>query len=126
LHALRRRRMRQALAAADVLVAGSRFLADSYALLDGVPPGQRIRVIPYGVETDGLPAIAAAREAVAVGFRLPLRCGFIGSLMPHKGAHVAVAAFAGVDPSKARLEVWGDPAADPGYARRLETLAGPA
>ena len=128
LHALRRRWMRQALAAADVLVAGSRFLADSYARLGWVPVGRTIRVIPYGIESDGLAAVAAARaeRASENAIPTPLRCGFIGSLMPHKGAHVAVAALAGFEPREATLDVWGDPAADPEYARRLRALAGPA
>ncbi|HXT49677.1 MAG TPA: glycosyltransferase [Thermoanaerobaculia bacterium] len=124
LHALRRRWMREALAAADVLIAGSRFLADSYARLGWVPARKSIRVIPYGVETAGLAAVAASRKERTT--RMPLRCGIIGSLMPHKGAHVAVGAFADIAPEEATLEVWGDPAADPDYARRLYALAGPA
>jgi GT2 family glycosyltransferase/glycosyltransferase involved in cell wall biosynthesis len=130
LHAARRRWMREALAAADVLVAGSRFLTDSYARLGWVPPGRRIRVIPYGVETAGLAAAGAARadgtRTSTDSPRRPLRCGFIGSLMPHKGAHVAVAAFADIAPAEATLEVWGDPAVDAEYWRRLQELAGPA
>jgi glycosyltransferase involved in cell wall biosynthesis/GT2 family glycosyltransferase len=129
LHAARRRWMREALAAADVLVAGSRFLADSYGRLGWVPPGGGIRVISYGVETDRFVDVGAARadEArTAEAPRRPLRCGFIGSLMPHKGAHVAVAAFADVAPAEATLDVWGDPAADAEYSQRLQGLAGPA
>ena len=122
LHALRRRWMREALAAADALVAGSRFLAESYEKLGWVPPGKTIRVIPYGVETAGLAAVAA-RDATP---RRPLRCGFIGSLMPHKGAHVAVAAFGGIAAEEATLDVWGDPSADADYDRRLRAEAGPA
>jgi len=124
LHALRRRWMREALAAADALVAGSQFLADSYGSLGWVPVGKSIRVIPYGIETDGLAAVAASRGERAA--RTPLRCGIIGSLMPHKGAHVAVAAFAGIAPEEATLYVWGDPAADPAYAQRLRALASPS
>ncbi len=123
LHALRRRWMREALAAADALVAGSRFLAESYEKLGWVPPGKAIRVIPYGVESGGLAAVAAARDAAS---RRPLRCGFIGSLMPHKGAHVAVAAFGGIAAEEATLDVWGDPSADAEYDRGLHAEAGPA
>jgi glycosyltransferase involved in cell wall biosynthesis len=46
--------------------------------------------------------------------------------MPHKGVHVAVEAFGGVDPALARLEIWGDPAGMPTYARELEAGASPA
>lgn len=66
------------------------------------------------------PVADRGREPAA---RLPLRFGFIGSLLPHKGVHLAVAAFAGIDPASARLRVWGDPAADPPYAAELRRLA---
>jgi glycosyltransferase involved in cell wall biosynthesis len=36
-----------------------------------------------------------------------------------------VAAFAGIDPARATLAVWGDQAIDPGYTRELEALRGP-
>jgi glycosyltransferase involved in cell wall biosynthesis len=39
--------------------------------------------------------------------------------MPHKGAHVAVEAFRGLPPDRARLRIWGDATQDPGYAARL-------
>ncbi len=124
LHALRRRWMRAGLARADVLLAGSPFLAGSYAALGALPAGRTVRVVPYGVDTDGLAAVSAARgDAVPVR---PLRCGFIGSLMPHKGAHLAVAAFASLRREEATLEVWGDAGADPAYAAALERDASDA
>jgi GT2 family glycosyltransferase/glycosyltransferase involved in cell wall biosynthesis len=126
LHALRRRWMREGLAAADALVAGSRFLAQEFENRGWLPPSRSaasVRVIPYGIETAGLDRIAASRTVRPPG--TPLRCGFIGSLMPHKGAHVAVAAFAGISPAAATLDVWGDPSADPPYAATLAASAGP-
>ena len=124
LHAARRRWMREGLDQAAALVAGSRFLAASYVEHGWLPAGRSIRVIPYGIEDAGLSGVAATRSPVSGGGAL--RCGFIGSLMPHKGAHVAVAAFAAMDPGEATLDLWGDPAADPAYAERLQRLAGPA
>lgn len=124
LHWLRRHWMGGGLARADVLLGGSKYLASSYERLDALPRGRHVRTIPYGVETSGLAAVAATRGSQVPS--LPIRCGFIGSLLPHKGAHVAVAAFAELRPEEATLEVWGDPAADPGYAQGLRDLAGPA
>nr|MDP9122032.1 glycosyltransferase [Acidobacteriota bacterium] len=37
--------------------------------------------------------------------------------------HLAAAAFAGIDPARAALTVWGDPEIDPAYTRRVRELA---
>jgi glycosyltransferase involved in cell wall biosynthesis len=49
--------------------------------------------------------------------------GFIGALMPHKGTHVAVEAFRGIDRNAARLLIWGSPEANPDYSARLREQA---
>jgi glycosyltransferase involved in cell wall biosynthesis len=54
-----------------------------------------------------------------------LRFGFIGSIMPHKGAHVAVEAIRGIDPAKARLDIWGNPELLPDYASSLTVSSDP-
>jgi len=77
-----------------------------------------VTVLPYGVDIP--PAGVPARPPRPPG--APLRCGVIGSILPHKGIHVAVAAFAGVDPARATLAVWGDPAIDPAYTGELTAL----
>ncbi len=56
----------------------------------------------------------------------PLRFGLIGSILPHKGIHLAVAAFRGLDPAQATLSVWGDARISPSYTAELEALASPA
>lgn len=54
--------------------------------------GARIEVIPHGLETDDLqPAEINRKRAESSG---PLRIGFIGSLVPHKGAHLLLGALA--------------------------------
>jgi GT2 family glycosyltransferase/glycosyltransferase involved in cell wall biosynthesis len=112
LHALRAALMRRALKAERYLT-GSRFLAQSWAEAGWLPGWSRLEVVSYGVPD--LPA-RAIDERTPV---LPLRFGFVGALMPHKGAHVAVEAFRGLPPESARLRIWGDPSGDPAYAEGL-------
>jgi glycosyltransferase involved in cell wall biosynthesis/GT2 family glycosyltransferase len=107
---------RGALGAAAAYVVPSRFLRDSYLRLGLLLPGDPIHLLPYGVELQA----RAPRPARPPG--APLQFGVIGSIQPHKGIHVAVAAFAGIDPRRARLTIWGDPAVDPAYAAELAAL----
>ncbi len=117
LYRARARRMRRALAAASAFVCGSHFLHRSYRAFGALPAGRPVHVLPYGVPAaDGPPR--PPRPAGA-----PVRFGCIGSLLPHKGPHLAAAAFAGLDPGRARLTLWGDPSADAVYTRELEALA---
>ncbi|HEX5717423.1 MAG TPA: glycosyltransferase [Thermoanaerobaculia bacterium] len=90
--------MKGALRRADAFVMGSQFIHRSYLELGYLKPEDRVFVIPYGVEL----ASPLKRERGR-----PLRFGAIGSSLPHKGMHVARAAFAGID--GATLTVWGDP-----------------
>ncbi len=52
----------------------------------------------------------------------PLRLGFIGTLAPHKGLHVAAAALAALPPGRVRLDVWGEPR-EGAYADEVRLLA---
>jgi GT2 family glycosyltransferase/glycosyltransferase involved in cell wall biosynthesis len=113
LHALRAALMRRALAA-DRYVAGSRFLVRSWGETGWLPGGAPVEVVPYGI-----PYALPERPHSERALRTPLRFGFVGALMPHKGAHVAVEAFCGVPPDAARLRIWGDPDADPAYVERM-------
>jgi glycosyltransferase involved in cell wall biosynthesis/GT2 family glycosyltransferase len=114
--------MKRALRKADAFVMGSRFIHQSYLDLGYLPPEAQVYVIPYGVEvpSEGSTPTHPGRIPGA-----PLRFGMIGSVLPHKGVHTAVAAFAGVDPARATLTVWGDPEIDPAYTRELAALRGP-
>jgi len=114
LYAERRRLARGALGCASALVLGSRFIAASYRELGLLPAGIPVHVLPYGIELAGLAAAAPPRRPSG-----PLACGFVGSILPHKGLHVAVAAFRGIDPAVATLTAWGDPAASPAYTEEL-------
>ena len=120
LHALRAATMRRALSA-DRYVTGSRFLARSYAEAGWLPGNAAVEVVPYGLP--GRRPEPARREGTP---ERPLRFGFVGALMAHKGAHVAAEAFRGLPPEVARLHLWGDATADPAYAERVRTAAGEA
>ena len=113
LHALRAGVMRRALRAERYL-AGSSFLVRSFKDAGWLPADAPVEVLHYGLPY-ARPETARREEMP----RLPLRFGFVGALMPHKGAHVAVEAFRGVQPANARLRLWGDAGADPEYAERL-------
>ncbi|HEY2325365.1 MAG TPA: glycosyltransferase, partial [Thermoanaerobaculia bacterium] len=111
MHVLRRRAAKHALAAAEVFVAGSKAIRDDYAAI--VPRSTPFHVIPYGV---AIPQSAGQRAAV----KKPVRFGYVGSISPHKGVHLAVEAMRGIDPSDATLHIWGDASAFPDYTTRLE------
>ena len=119
LYTLRKRRARTTLAAADALIAGSAALLDSFRIHGWLPAGVPVHLVPYGVD--------AAPRRDAHPPTLPLRLGFIGSLLPHKGLHLLTAALAGLSADAVRLEVWGDAAHDPAYVQEaLAAAAGAA
>ena len=91
LHLVRRWAARRSLACADAYVMGSEFIRNSYRDLHPAT------VIPYGI--DRVPERGPRRAG------RPLRFGFIGTALPHKGLHVAQAAFVGIDPAHATLTV---------------------
>jgi glycosyltransferase involved in cell wall biosynthesis len=123
LHAARERLTRAALRRADAFVMGSQAIHQSYLDLGWLRPADRAFVIPYGIER---PAGDTGGSGRRRGAGPPLRFGVIGSILPHKGIHLAVASFRGVDPAHATLQVWGDPAVSPAYTAELEALASPA
>jgi glycosyltransferase involved in cell wall biosynthesis len=118
LYGLRGRLARRALRLPRAFVMGSRAIEEDYRRLGLLRPGDPVHVLSYGIEVAGAEALPPRAPA-----RRPLRFGFLGSLLPHKGAHVAVAAFRGVDPSDATLVIHGDPAISPAYLAELQALA---
>lgn len=119
LYRYRRRLVERGLAIADAYVMGSRAIEADYRAAGLLLPGDRVYVLPYGVR---LPDPAPEREDTPAA---PLRFGYVGSIQPHKGLHVAAAAFRGLTRERAVFRVWGDPAVDPAYAERLRELAPP-
>jgi GT2 family glycosyltransferase/glycosyltransferase involved in cell wall biosynthesis len=149
LYSYRAAATRRALRCANAYVMPSRFIHDSYLRLGLLRPDDPVVVLPYGIEltppahrsgsshrppgppeVSGLlepaepaaPSEASEPRASPRPPGLPLRFGVIGSMLPHKGIHVAVRAFAGIDPRSACLTLWGDPTIAPEYARELAAL----
>jgi glycosyltransferase involved in cell wall biosynthesis len=97
----------------DLFVAPSRALADEYRRL-GLPDG-RLRVSDYGFPPlPGLPGPPRRRGAAE-----PLRIGFAGTLVWHKGAHVLLAAAKLLPPGGWELVLFGDTTTFPDYSARL-------
>jgi glycosyltransferase involved in cell wall biosynthesis/GT2 family glycosyltransferase len=112
LHAARRSAARDAIDAADAYVAGSEAIRDDYVRAGLIDAAKPFHMIPYGVSVS---ASAQTRRPA----HLPIRFGYVGSISPHKGVHIAVDAMRGLDPEQASLHVWGDAGAFPDYAADL-------
>jgi glycosyltransferase involved in cell wall biosynthesis len=113
-----RRRMREIVArlnACDLVLAPSRFVLDEHVRL-GLDPA-RARFVRNGV--DGrFAATLPPRDAPAK----PLRFGYLGSLLPSKGADLLVEAFQEIAPGSATLDLHGTSPWDGGaFARELES-----
>ena len=119
LHAVRRSAARSAISASDAFISGSRAIRDDYIRSGVIPPATPFHVIPYGVSVDP----PGERRAAA---RRPVRFGYVGTIGPHKGVHIAVDAMQGIDPSQASLHIWGDVRALPEYAADLKKRTGGA
>lgn len=103
--------LRRALGQADAVLAPTAF-ARQRALEWGVPL-ERLRLVGLGaVEGPARPRRAGPRR----------RLGYVGTLAPHKGAHVLLESLAGL-PGDWTLQVAGNPSLDPSYAARLRALA---
>jgi glycosyltransferase involved in cell wall biosynthesis len=113
----RRRYLRRQLRLADAYVMGSRAVHRWYSEADFLNPAAAVHVLDYGVGMPGRHRDSGTRRDG------PLTFGFIGALMPHKGAHVAVEALRGINPNAARLLIWGDSEARPDYTTRIRARA---
>ena len=105
-------RLRECLEAVDVFLAPTAF-AGARAVEFGVPAGRVRRCAYGGVEPPLLPRRPGARR----------RFGYVGTIAPHKGVHLLVEAFRGVEGQDLRLEIHGSLAVQPGYAAALQRAA---
>ena len=122
LYAVRRHRMAAALRLPLAFVAGSAAVVADYRAAGLLAAGTPVQVRPYGIS---LPSNATPVRTHSPASGQPLRLGFVGSLLPHKGPQVAVAAFARLPAGAATLDLWGDPTADPSFAASLLVGAPP-
>lgn len=122
LHRLRRSLMRRALAAADVLVAGSHHIVETYRSWGYLPSGTPVRVLPYGVDLGHLRDHDRRRGPAPSP---PVRVGYVGALLPHKGLDTLIDAFAELEPGEATLELWGSRQGAPAFVAALEERSDP-
>ncbi|MEZ5317447.1 MAG: glycosyltransferase [Vicinamibacterales bacterium] len=111
----RKARLADALAQPDVVLSHSRVVQRMVGAL-----GLRadVRVLAPGHELAWLSGYAGRTASPVVRF------GYVGQIAAIKGVHTLIEAFAAsASAGRARLDVWGDPAADPPYARGLEAAA---
>jgi glycosyltransferase involved in cell wall biosynthesis len=111
-HLERARVARAELAAADLLIAPSRFVAQRFA--EAGWAATLTYVLPHGIPRLELPARTTRQGAT--------RVGFLGPILPDKGVALLLRAFRGVRDPACRLDVRG-PAPDPRFARRVRRLA---
>ena len=108
----------------DLFVAPSHSMASEFVRL-GIPRA-KIRVRDYGFVTDlsvqanlQVRSLARPRASAAT----PLRIGFVGTLVWHKGVHVLMQALRRLPPTGFELKVYGSPDVFPAYAARLRSEA---
>ena len=96
----RKQVMSRQLQQVDVLLAPSRFLAETHAaVIDGLP----LRVQEYGHDLSWLADYSAERTSGG-----PVRFCYMGQITHDKGVHVLVEAFLRLDPTScAQLDIWG-------------------
>jgi glycosyltransferase involved in cell wall biosynthesis len=85
--------------AADLVVVGSPFAAESFA---GVVPPDRIAVVPYGVDTTSFTPASTAEGTTG-----KLRVLFAGQLTQRKGIAYVLEAMGELDPSRFELTLVG-------------------
>lgn len=105
--------MLEALNNINLILAPSRFLRETYVYA-GVPP-YKISYSDYGFEVEKFPR--RARKP----FKSPLKIGYVGTIVPHKGVHILMDAFRRVN--GATLEIHGDLNHFPNYVKSLQKLA---
>ena len=97
----------------DLFVAPSRSIGSEFERL-GVEP-QKIKVSDYGVVP-----LPRGERPQRTG---PLRIGYVGTIVWHKGVHVLVDAVRGLSPSAYTLSVFGNPDTFADYSAALRARA---
>jgi glycosyltransferase involved in cell wall biosynthesis len=106
----------ETLAHVDVIISPCEFTRDLFARA-GVA-AERMLIWRQG--QDGGAAVAAAPRPAAA----PLRIGYIGQIVWHKGAHVLVDAVRRLPTAPLTVTIFGDPTHAPRYVQRLRRAVG--
>jgi glycosyltransferase involved in cell wall biosynthesis len=101
--------------AVDLFVAPSPFIGAEFVRL-GIPPS-KIRVSDYGMAP--IPLVRAPEMSA----HRPVRLGFVGTLVWHKGVHVLLDAVRALPPDTFELSIFGDPNVFPDYTADLRRRA---
>lgn len=101
----------------QAIVAPNRFMRD-ILIRYGVKP-QLIIESAYGID-DAKDNLSRIRKAA----RQPLRIGYIGTLVPHKGCHILLQAFNALPAGQAVLSIYGNMNDFPDYTAELKSIAG--
>jgi glycosyltransferase involved in cell wall biosynthesis len=112
----RRARLFAALGLPDVVIAPSRFMAETFAPF--IAP-ERLRIAGLGLD---LAPFIGLRRAAPDG---TLRIGFTGQIAPHKGVHLLIEAFRKLQlrGQPIKLHIYGGLESHPDYVARLRKLA---
>ncbi len=110
--------IKQLLLEVPLLLSPSQFLRQMYA--DYGIPSARLRVLPLGL--DKRPWQPAVPHTPRTG---PLRLGYIGTLMAHKGVHVLLEGLRQLPTDQVELQIYGYGEPGASYVARLEAEAGP-
>lgn len=94
-------------------------------------PAERIEVIAHGLEQDDLKPefkpelkpVSSSDSSINNASSAPLHLGFIGTLAPHKGAHLLLEALQLAPQANLRCSIYGPLDGDAEYLRRLRELA---
>ena len=101
------------LAGLDLVITPSPYIAAEMTRFGA--PASRVRVSDYGFRR-----LNRLRTQRHTG---PLRVGFVGTLVWHKGVHIAVEAMRGMSDAACELRIFGDPDVFPDYTADLELRA---
>ena len=115
----RKRYLSERLAAADIIITQARMVYETL-LHEDLPP-ERMRLIPYGLDLSGWKFLESTDSENG-----RLRIGYLGSLVPAKGAHVLISAFRQLRATGAQpqLKLHGSMTILPPYVKWLQKLAG--
>ena len=105
----------------DLFVAPSPSIAEEFERL-GLDR-DRIRISDYGFVGIGRRTALRPAPAKLHGERRPLRIGYVGTLVWHKGAHVLLEAVRALDTSAYELKIFGNPDVFPDYTAGLRAQA---